>query len=236
MGLLREMAANAEAPRGFRLALEQASKRPSLIAEIKKASPSRGLIRKDLDAADVARRYESVGVHALSVLTDKPYFQGSPENLKAAREATNLPCLRKDFIEDPYQVYEARAWGADAVLLIVSWLEDALLNDLQDLVRGLGMDALVEVHDESEAERALRIGADLIGVNNRSLTDFKTDMTTGERVLPLLGDVTAVAESAIETTEDVRRMQRAGAMAVLIGTTFCAAPNIEEKVKEVMDW
>jgi indole-3-glycerol phosphate synthase len=236
LGLLREMAANADQPRGFRRALADSHQRPALIAEVKKASPSKGVIRCDFDAAVISQRYEAAGATALSVLTDAPYFQGSPANLTAARRTTNLPCLRKDFIEDPYQVYEARAWGADAVLLIVASLEEALLRDLQDLIRGLGMDALVEVHDEKEAERALAAGADLIGVNNRSLADFSTDLANGERILPLLSGAVGVAESAIETHDDVERMLRAGARAVLIGTTFCASPDIEGAVRGVMGW
>jgi indole-3-glycerol phosphate synthase len=144
--------------------------------------------------------------------------------------------LRKDFIEDPYQVYEARAWGADATLLIVAALEQTQLVDLQDTIRGLGMDALVEVHDEQEAERALTAGANLVGVNNRSLKDMSTDLATAERLLPMFGGVISVAESALQTRQDVERMRRAGARAVLIGTTFCGSSNIEETVRTVMGW
>jgi indole-3-glycerol phosphate synthase len=236
MGVLREQAANAPIPRGFRAALAAATTPLALIAEVKKASPSQGLIRANFDAAEIAKIYETAGAHALSVLTEKRYFSGSPEDLKAARAAVGLPILRKDFVEDPYQVYEARAWGADAVLLIVAALELSKLIDLQDTVRGLGMDALVEVHDEQEAERAMLAGADLIGVNNRSLKDLSTDLRTAERILPSLNGTFSVAESALEKQEDLERMRQAGAKAVLIGTTFCRSENIAEKVRSVMGW
>lgn len=236
MGALREEAANAGPPRGFKRALEKASTPLALVAEVKKASPSQGLIRADFDPCAIARIYEAAGAHALSVLTDEPFFQGGPENLGLARGATDLPCLRKDFIEEPYQVYEARAWGADALLLIVAALDDGRLADLMDVTRALGMDPLVEVHDESEVERALAAGADLIGVNNRSLADMTTDLATGERLLPLLNGALSIAESALASHHDLERMRAAGARAVLIGTTFCAAPDIGAKVKEVMRW
>ncbi|HWA84226.1 MAG TPA: indole-3-glycerol phosphate synthase TrpC [Fimbriimonas sp.] len=236
LAMVREAAASAPPPRGFLKALETAVKPLALIAEIKKASPSAGLIRDDFDPGEIANIYEVAGANALSVLTDVDFFQGSPNNLVQARASSSLPCLRKDFLDDPYQIYESRGMGADAILLILAALETAKAKDLMELSWALGMDALVEVHSEAEAERALSMGANLVGVNNRSLSDFKTDLATGERVLPLLKSVTAVAESALKTHDDLQRMQAAGARAVLIGTTFCAAPDIGSKVKEVMGW
>ncbi len=210
----------------------------ALIAEIKKASPSKGLIRPDFDPVGVAQAYERAGAHALSVLTDEGYFQGSPENLRLAKQHTSLPCLRKDFVNDPYQVYQARAWGADAVLLIVAALSPTQIEELHGLIQSLGMDVLVEVHTEEECEVALRIKCPLIGVNNRNLSNFETTLTISEQLLPAIhaSGAVAVSESALETRSDLDRVQAAGANAVLIGTTFCAAPNIESKVREVMGW
>lgn len=231
------LARDADPPRGFRQRLAEANQPVALIAEVKKASPSMGLIRSDLDPVLVAKAYRDAGAHALSVLTDREFFGGSAENLRRARAASGLPVLRKDFLLDRYQVIEARAWGADAVLLIVAMLDRAVLWDLHDCAREWGMDVLVEVHDEAEAEVALELGADLVGINNRDLATFQTDLATTERVLPLLGqDVLGVAESAIESFADVERMRQAGARAVLIGTAFCAAPDVEARVCEVMGW
>ncbi len=234
---LEDRAREAEPPRGFRRALEEASTSLALIAEVKRTSPSKGVIREEFEPAAIARSYEAAGAHALSVLTDERYFGGSLENLRRAKEATRLPCLRKDFLMDPYQVHEARAWGADAVLLIVAGLEREPLAELHALALELGMDALVEVHSVEEAEFALGLGAEIIGVNNRNLADFKTDIAISEEILPLLaGRAVAVSESALETPADLRRVQAAGARAVLIGTAFMAAPDVEEKVREVMGW
>jgi indole-3-glycerol phosphate synthase len=202
---------------------------------VKKASPSKGVIRADFDPEAIAAAYARAGAAALSVLTDVPHFQGSPAYLKIAREASGLPVLRKDFLYDPYQVLEARAWGADAVLLIVAALEDAQLRDLQAFAHELGMDALVEVHTAEETERALAAGCPLIGVNNRDLGDFRTSLEISDRLLPRIAPhALAVSESALETRADLDRVRAAGARAVLIGTTFCAAPDIEGKVREVM--
>lgn len=207
----------------------------ALIAEVKKASPSQGLIRPDFNPAEVAAAYQRAGANALSVLTDIPNFQGDPSYIGLAKEASGLPALRKDFIYDPYQVYEAKVWGADALLLIVASLTDAQISELHALANNLGLDVLVEVHDEAEAERALALKCPIIGVNNRDLRTFKTELETSERIIPMLAPYAlAVSESAIETNEDVRRMAAAGAKAVLIGTTFCASPDIEAKVREVM--
>lgn len=234
---LRAAVRDVEAPRGFKRRLETSSHVPALIAEVKRASPSQGVIRSEFDPEAIARAYEAVGADALSVLTDGPNFGGSAENLRIAKRVTALPCLRKDFLFDPYQVFEARVWGADAALLIVAGLELELLVDLRDEIVGLGMDALVEVHSEAEAEVALSIGCDLIGVNNRDLKTLKTDISTSERVLPLLaGRAFAVSESALASRADIDRVANAGAAAVLIGTSFCAAPNVEAKVREVMQW
>lgn len=230
--------ADAAAPtRGFRAALASADKAPALIAEVKKASPSKGVIREDLDPADVARSYSRAGAHALSVLTDVRFFQGSAENLALAREASGLPVLRKDFLCDVYQMFEARAWGADAVLLIAAALGPSQLADLRAAALALDMDALVEVHSAEDVDKALRVESDLVGINNRNLADFKTDLSITERLAPRLsGPALVVSESALESRADVDRAARAGADAVLIGTAFCAAADVEAKVREVMGW
>lgn len=236
---LKDQAADAPASRGFRSALVAGwqKKGLALIAEVKKASPSMGTIRADFDPVAVAQAYERAGADCLSVLTDVEFFQGSPQNLVAARQAVSLPLLRKDFLFDEYQVYEARAWGADAILLIVAGLEQSAIRDLSALAKGMGMDVLVEVHSEAEAEVALALDCDLVGVNNRDLATFETDLGVSEAVLPLFGKaVVRVSESALGSRADLDRVQAAGAQAVLIGTTFCAAPSIEKKVREVMGW
>ncbi|HEY3780569.1 MAG TPA: indole-3-glycerol phosphate synthase TrpC [Fimbriimonadaceae bacterium] len=233
---LRGQMESVSAPRGFRKKLLEA-KGLALIAEVKKASPSKGLIRPDFDPVQVATAYESAGAQCLSILTDAPNFQGSLENLKLARAATSLPCLRKDFIYDPYQVLEARAWGADAILLIVSMLEKGQLKDLHDEATELRMDVLVEVHDEGETDIALDSHFDLIGVNNRNLKTFETDLATSKKLIPRIAPhALAVSESALETLCDLHEVETAGAKAVLIGTAFCASMDIRAKVLEVMGW
>lgn len=237
LGTIRTEAAAADPVRGFRAALERAEQPLALIAEVKRASPSRGVIRPSFDPVQVAEAYERAGAHCLSVLTDVEYFQGSATNLREARRATRLPCLRKDFLYDPYQIYEARAWGADAILLIVASLSMGQLKELQSLGRELAMDVLVEVHSRQEAEAAIEMGADLIGVNNRNLADFSTSLETSEQILPLLKPhALTVSESALTSKADLDRVGAAGARAVLIGTTFCEVPDIEAKVHEVMGW
>jgi len=232
---IRAMAADASPTRGFLRALMSRPGDLALIAEVKKASPSKGVIRPNFDPVLVAQAYERAGAEALSVLTDERYFQGSAENLRRARQATSLPCLRKDFIDAPYQVYEARAWGADAILLIVASLEDSQISDLQALAGELGMDVLVEVHSLEETQRALDLAAPLIGVNNRDLADFRTDLAFSEELIPMIAPFALpVSESALETRADLNRVQAAGARAVLIGTSFCASEDIESKVHEVM--
>ncbi len=221
----------------FLEALKAAPRDIALIAEIKRASPSQGVIRENFDPAEIARAYERSGASALSVLTDRHFFGGSPQNIAIAKEAATLPCLRKDFIDDPYQIYEARAWGADAVLLIVAALEGAQLTELMGLATEMGMDSLVEVHNEAEANLALAARCELIGVNNRDLKDLSTDISVTERLGPMVAPrAFMVSESALETRADIDRARNAGAKAVLIGTSFCAAPDVEAKVREVTGW
>ena len=181
---LKAHAADGEPPRGFALAVKTAGAPVALIAEVKRASPSQGTIREAFDPVAIAEAYERAGAHCMSVLTDGPGFGGSAENLRRARAATALPVLRKDFLYDPYQVWEARAWGADAILLIAASLTTGGMRDLKGLAESLGMDVLVEVHDEADVERVLPIEASLIGVNNRSLVDFTTDLAATEHLLP----------------------------------------------------
>lgn len=233
---IEELRARAERfePRGFRAALLAAEK-PGLIAEVKKGSPSMGEIRADFDPVAIAQSYERAGATCLSVLTDVQYFQGSPTYLREVRGAVSLPLLRKDFVFDSYQLDEARAWGADCVLLIVAGLEPGLLKDLFHEAKHRLLDVLVEVHDEAETEFAVELGADMIGINNRDLRTFKTDLSTTSRLIQLIPEgVLRVSESALESAEDVRTVHEMGADAVLIGTAFCASPDIEGKVREVM--
>lgn len=198
----------------------------TLIAEVKHASPSRGVLIDSFDPVKIALEYASNGAAAISVLTDRDFFQGSLDDLVAVRQTVKIPVLRKDFIIDPYQVYEARVAGADAVLLIVAALADAQIADLHGLVVELGMTALVEVHDDGELERALRLAPSLVGVNNRDLRTFDVDLATAERLAAQVpANVTLVAESGIFTPEDVRRMGRAGARAVLVGESLVTAAD-----------
>lgn len=232
-----EAEAMKESPRGFRNALATALQPVALIAEVKKASPSEGLIRPNFDPRTLARSYAHAGAHCLSVLTDEKYFQGSPGFLSVAKAGCDLPVLRKDFIYDSYQVYQSRVWGADAILLIVAGLEPSHLADLYGIARSLCLDVLVEVHDEVEVDIANSLGADLIGVNNRDLRTFKTDLAVSERLIPRLDKAAvAVSESSINAYADVRRVQAAGARAVLVGTTFAREVNVEDKVRQVMNW
>jgi len=204
----------------------------ALIAEVKKASPSKGILIENFDPAALARTYADNGAAAISVLADEHFFQGNIRYLNQVREVTDRPILCKEFIVDPYQIYEARAHHADAVLLIVMALEDAQLADLHALVRELGMTALVEVHNEGELERALKIGATLIGVNNRDLKTFHEDLSTTEIVARRIPpEVTLVAESAIRSAEDVRRMGELGAHAVLVGEGLVKATDIGAQVR-----
>lgn len=234
---LRERIADEAPTRGFASALRNADRPVALIAEVKRASPSEGLIREDFDPAELGRAYAQAGAHALSVLTDQQYFQGHPTHLRLARESSGLPVLRKDFVIDPYQVLEARALGADAILLIAAILDIKTLSRLRETSESLAMDALVEAHTMAEAQMAIESGATLIGVNNRDLATFRTHLETAEEILPSLPAGTlGVAESALHTEADVARMGRAGARAVLIGTAFCHSADPCTKVREVMGW
>jgi indole-3-glycerol phosphate synthase len=222
----------APAPRDFAGALRRSDGRLAVIAEIKRRSPSKGALAPDLDPAATARRYAAGGAAALSVLTDGPYFGGSLADLAAAREAVSLPVLRKDFTLDPLQVVEARAAGADAVLLITAALpDDAVLADLAATAAGLGLAALVEVDDEAGLERALGTGATLVGVTNRDLRTFGEDLSTAERLAARIpAGVVSVAESAIRTPADAQRMAEAGFDAVLVGEALVKAPDPESAV------
>lgn len=226
--------AHVTAPRGFLRALQR-SEDIALIAEIKKASPSQGLIRKHFDPVEIAKVYEAHGAACLSVLTDSEYFRGNLEYLEVARDVVSIPALRKDFIFDPIQIYQARTFGADAVLLIVAMLEDDQIRELQQLTWDLGMDALVEVHTEEETARAIDLGCNLIGVNNRDLSTFTTDLSVSERLIPMITPFAfAVSESSLESRADVDRVKQAGAGAVLIGTRFTSQEDIAQAVDEVM--
>jgi indole-3-glycerol phosphate synthase len=220
-------AAERHQPRGFRDALrDKSSSGAAVIAELKKASPSKGLIRNDFPVAELARELESAGAAALSVLTDEAYFQGSLKNLEIASAATRLPCLRKDFIVDDSQLLEARAHGADAILLIVAALTEAELLTLSARARTLQLDVLCEVHDASELQRALDGGFDLIGVNNRNLHNFRVDLSTSLQLAERIpAGVVKVAESGIETREDIARLRQAGFDGFLIGESLMRAPR-----------
>jgi len=222
---LRDRPLWAEPRRGFRRALAAAAA-PAVIAELKRASPSRGVIRREYDPAAHARGYAAAGASALSVLTDERFFSGALEHLAAARAAAAIPCLRKDFVVDPYQIEEARAWGADAVLLIVAACDPDLGRELLAAAGAAGVDTLVEVHDERELAWAAEAGATLIGVNNRDLATFTVSLETTERLARLAPpDALLVAESGIRSAGDVRRMAAAGARAVLVGEAFMERPD-----------
>ena len=226
--LRAEAESRAEPTRGFAQALRDkiAAGRSGVIAEVKKASPSKGVLRADFRPADIARSYERHGAACLSVLTDAPHFQGSVAYLQQARAACALPVLRKDFMVDPYQVYDARAMGADCILLIVASLADGQMAELEDCALGLGLDVLVEVHDGAELERALRLKTPLVGINNRNLKTFEVTLDT---TLGLLAQVPAdrllVTESGILGPDDVQRMRDAQVHAFLVGEAFMRAPD-----------
>ena len=233
---LGQRVAEADAPRGFvkRLQEKLQAGQAAVIAEIKKASPSRGVLREDFNPAQIAMSYEKGGAACLSVLTDVDFFKGADAYLLQARVACSLPVLRKDFIVDPYQVYEARVLGADCVLLIVAALSDSMLLELLQLSSHLGMDALVEVHEAEELERALAIPAPLLGINNRDLRSFETslDVTLGF-LEQIPEDRLVVTESGIHTVEDVAVMRSRGVNAFLVGEAFMKAPEPGEKLAEL---
>lgn len=230
---LREQALAQAPPRDFIGALRQAGQ-PALIAECKKASPSKGLLRSAYDPVQLARTYAENGAAALSVLTDELFFQGSLNDLTAARETAALPALRKDFIVDGYQVYEARAAGADAVLLIVAALRAEQLQELHQQIGELGMAALVEVHNETEVDNALELEPKLIGVNNRNLLDFTVELQTTARLRKIIPTgITLIAESGIHTAEDVSRVRDMGVDAILVGEALVTASDVGAKVREL---
>ena len=233
---IERRAAAADPPRGFERALRAriAAGGPGVIAEIKRASPSKGLIRADFDPARIARSYEANGASCLSVLTDREFFGGSPDDLAAARAACALPVLRKDFMIDEYQVHEARSWGADCILLIMDAAPDGELRALERLARALGMDVLVECHDAGQLERALAFETPLIGINNRDLRTFETRLETTLELLPRVpGERLLVTESGIASPADVSRLKASKVSAYLVGSAFMAAPDPGTELKRV---
>lgn len=232
---VKSRAASMPPARPFSAALSRTPSSLALIAELKKASPSKGLIRADFDPAKFAAIYQKHGASCISVLTEEDFFQGALENLAIARKSCDLPLLRKDFIFDPYQIYEARANNADAALLIVAALEKSLLEDLMGLAAETGLETLVEVHDAKELDIALSSGARLVGINNRNLKTLEIDLETTIRLLPdIPEDRVVVAESGIGSRADVERLLPTRAAAMLVGTSIVKAPDLGRKIDELL--
>ena len=235
--LKRKIAEARDRPRGFFMALKDtvAAGRCGLIAEVKKASPSAGLIRPDFDPAAIARTYEAAGATCLSVLTDGPYFSGEVAHLRAARAATSLPVLRKDFMLDPWQIYESRAMGADCVLLIMAALTNEMALEMEAVARHLDMDVLAEVHDRAELDRALGLQTPLIGVNNRNLKTMRTDLETTAELAPFVPpDRLLITESGIRSREDVQRLGEVGAQCLLIGESLLRQADVGAAVHALL--
>jgi len=231
---LRDIARDLPRPRGFAKAI-QAQSGPALICEVKKASPSKGIIREDFAPVAIARAYEQGGATCLSVLTDGPGFMGSPAIFKQVRGATDLPLLRKDFMLDPIQIAESAAMGADCILVIMAMIDDETAKALMDEAAALGMDALVETHDETELKRAIALGATLIGINNRDLRTFETTLDTFTNLAPSVHqDATLIAESGVFTKDDIDRLAQSGAQGYLIGENFMRQDDVAGAVRKLI--